>query len=274
MNKSTPPKIAVCFFGITRSLSHTIKSIEKNILTPAQAVGEVRKFGHFFEQKTVYNPRSGENAELSINEHELLNLDHLELEPPELCLKDRDFKAISAFGDSWNDSFSSLRNLIHQLHSLDRVTKSAMEYEPDIMLFCRPDLLYHDDFTKELKYAVQKVTNPLLICPNWQQSGGINDRFAIACGAETAIQYGTRINSALDYCRAAQEPLHSEKLVRFVVNKNKITIRKTSLRASRVRAGGNVKPESFDGPMVFALKRPIRKTIKFIIRRQGPGNTC
>ena len=57
-------KIAVCFRGISRSLSHTIDSIRENVIAPSRTFGEVRVFTHLFDQKTIDNPRSGEKGEL------------------------------------------------------------------------------------------------------------------------------------------------------------------------------------------------------------------
>jgi hypothetical protein len=57
-------KIAVCFRGISRSLSHTIDSIRENVIAPSRAFGEVRVFTHLFDQKTINNPRSGEIGQL------------------------------------------------------------------------------------------------------------------------------------------------------------------------------------------------------------------
>lgn len=106
------PKIAICFFGITRSLKFTISSIEKNILKPAHALGEVRVFCHFFVQTEIDNPRSGEKGLLRQDEHTLLNPSWLELEEPDQCLAMHGFAELKTWGDSWGDDFRSLRNLV------------------------------------------------------------------------------------------------------------------------------------------------------------------
>ena len=111
-------KIAICFRGISRSLTHTIESIRDNVFAPARELGEVKVFTHLFDQKEINNPRTGETGRLDTAEYQLLQSDWLTLEPPGECLAQHRFDALKSFGDPWNDQFSSLRNLIHELHSL------------------------------------------------------------------------------------------------------------------------------------------------------------
>ena len=160
-------RIAICFFGITRSLSHTIESIEKNIFTPARTFGTVRVFAHFFNQKEVQNPRSGESGKFDAKEYTLLNPDWVHLEEPDDCLAIHGFETLKAYGDSWEDGFNSLRNLVHQLHSLNEVTKAASEWAPDIVLFVRPDLFYHSSVGKHIATAL-KCESASVILPAWQ----------------------------------------------------------------------------------------------------------
>ena len=101
-------KIAVCFRGISRSLSHTIDSIRENVIAPSRAFGEVRVFTHLFDQKTINNPRSGEIGQLDSTEHQLLQSDWLSLEPPGECLEKNHYDTLKTFGDPWNDDFASL----------------------------------------------------------------------------------------------------------------------------------------------------------------------
>ena len=199
-------RIAICFFGITRSLSYTIGSIEQQVLEPAHKIGEVRIFAHFFNQSEIENPRSGEFGQLRENEHVLLNPDWLELEEPEQCLLQRDFEKLKAEGDFWNDEFRSIRNLVHQLHSLDSVTNEALNWDPDIYIFVRPDILYCDSFRKVLRQAVRAPSGTVFV-PSWQHwRGGLNDRFSVCVGPDAARAYGKRVDHALEFtCRKIAE---------------------------------------------------------------------
>jgi hypothetical protein len=106
-------RIAVCFRGISRSLSYTIASIRDNVFAPAKNFGEVRVFTHLFDQAEINNPRTGEAGTLNPEEYQLLGSDWLVLEPPDECLEKYNFEHIKSFGDPWGDGFYSLRNVVH-----------------------------------------------------------------------------------------------------------------------------------------------------------------
>ena len=243
----TEIRIAICFFGITRSLNHTIESIEENIFTPARTFGTVRIFAHLFNQNEVQNSRSGESGKFDTKEYKLLNPDWVHLEEPEVCLAAHGFETMKAYGDSWDDGFKSLRNLVHQLHSLNEVTKAASEWAPDIVLFVRPDLFYHSSLRQHIATALRWESAGVIL-PAWQNHGnGYNDRFAI-CRMPSAIEaYGTRVKSMHDFCSRGQVKLHSERLLRFVLDEEGLTPRWMPTRASRMRIGGRLKKERFEG---------------------------
>lgn len=253
-------KIAICFYGITRSLRHTIGSIKTNLIEPADKFGTVKTFAHFFDQDRVENPRSKESEQLDKNEFELLKADCVQLEQPDLCLDLLNFEALKTFGDARRDGFNSLRNLVHALHSLKQVTEMAAEWRPDIVIFARPDLQYHSSIEPCLKEAMQ-VTEPTIFIPDWQHwRGGYNDRFSVCVGLEAARVYGTRADQMLTYSETFREPLHSESLLRFVMKRSTSSIRFMSNRATRVRADGRLKKERFEVSFPDKLKTLLRRT--------------
>lgn len=238
-------KIAICFFGITRSLSHTIQSIEKNIVEPARTLGDTRIFCHFFQQAEIKNQRTNEFGKLNTNEHVLLNPDLLLIEEPDKCLNHCGFDSISKYGSPQNDNHQSLKNLIHQLHSLDQAFKEARKWQPDVYIFCRPDLLYHDSIEKDLKKAVHRRQQHVTL-PYWQQYRGYNDRFAICMGQKAAEAYATRLEKSLSYCRIKNKHLHAESLLRFSLGTESIPVYPMNVRASRIRFDGQSVQEKFD----------------------------
>ena len=260
------PKIAVCFFGITRSLSYTVRSIERCILRPAQRQGETRLFAHFFDQRDISNPRSREAGRLRRDEHKLLPLDWLELEEPDTFLPARGFDAVAAFGDAHDDDFRSLRNLFHQLHSLDRVTRQAMTWAPDIVVFARPDLAYHQSFAPVLKAALRR-SDPAAFLPRWQQwKGGVNDRFAV-CTADAAPVYGSRIDSMIEFCTTQSSMLHAEQLLKYRLDRAGVSIIPIPHRASRIRFDGTMNFEDFSPPNPTFLQRKLALLQWHVFRR-------
>lgn len=258
-------KIAICFFGITRSLSHTIASIERNVIAPCKQLGETRIYCHFFEQTNITNPRTGEFGELK-QEHQLLHPDQIFLEQPELCLAKRNYQQISSFGAPMSADMASLKNLVHQLHSLEHVYQMAESWNPDVYLFCRPDLEYHDSLEQALKQAIARKT-PHAVLPYWQQFRGYNDRFAICLGKRPARAYATRIQLALDFCQQRQTGLHAESLLRNALGSQGIRLHWMSARASRIRFNGEAAKESFDRNFGRKLESLTKFHLKKILDR-------
>ncbi|MBS3980499.1 MAG: hypothetical protein KGZ77_12005 [Rhodobacteraceae bacterium] len=242
-------KIAVVFFGITRALRLTLPSITAQLIDPARAIArEIRLCGHFFRQTGISNPRSGEVGELDPEEYRLLNLDAVELEDPGACLDLYPMDQMQARGDIWRDDFASFRNLVHQLHSLKRATLLAEGFQPDIVIFARPDLLYHDSAAEHLD-LLARAHRSFVLVPDWAQWFGHNDRFALVKGAEGVAAYGRRADRMGEYC-ARGKRLHSERFLKYALGGQRV--RTMHMRASRVRASGLQVLEDFTpgrGPM-------------------------
>jgi hypothetical protein len=242
-------KVAVVFFGITRSLRLTLPAITENLIAPARAIArEVRTFGHLFTQTEIRNARSGEEGDLDPEEYKLLALDAVETEAPGACLEHYPMAEMQARGDIWGDDFASFRNLVHQLHSLKRATLLADGFQPDIVIFARPDLLYHDSMAEPLDFLA-RAHRQFVLVPDWSEWFGHNDRFALAKGAEGIAAYGKRADRMGEYCGRGKR-LHSERFLKFALADQRV--RKVHLRASRVRANGLQVLEDFSpgrGPM-------------------------
>jgi hypothetical protein len=266
-------KVAICFFGITRSLTHTHASIEKNVLAPARSLATPKIYAHFFRQQALDNPRSGEKGRMNGEEYRLLNSDWLRLEEPDGCLDRWGFERLKSWGDSWEDEFRSLRNLVHQLHSLNAVTEAALADGAEICLFCRPDLRYHDSLRIPLQQALKaqhdQAAAGTVFLPYWQAHGGLNDRFAICVGREAIAAYGQRIRLAEQFCRERAEPLNSEYLVAYSLAQRAIAARRIGARASRVRLDGVQRYEDFSRPLISRIKRQTNPVMTALADRVG-----
>ena len=142
------PRIAIGFFGVSRSLKWTLPSIRENIIEPARQLGDVRLFAHLYQQAHITNPRSGEDDPLDPEEYRLLECDEVRLEEPGHCLEEARYEWILSHGDAFHDGGKSLANLIHQLHSLQVVGRMMELWNPALIILARPDLQYQDSFTK------------------------------------------------------------------------------------------------------------------------------
>lgn len=237
-------KIAIAIFGIPRGSGIAGPSIDAHIVRPCRAVGQVKLFGHLFRQESVVNPRSGENGSLSEVDYERFAEFEPAMEPPNDCLESIRFQDWCSLGDIYGDEFQSLRNLAHQLHSLDRVTASMERYAPDVVVFARPDLLYRQPLLRhELRAAADHPGRVYL--PQWQWWNGYNDRLAV-CGKSSYRAYGTRIHRVGDFLRQTQRPLHAERLLRYALQRDRVVVRVLRQQAQRVRINDVLRDENFD----------------------------
>ena len=242
------PRIAICFFGIPRSLEKTANSITENVIEPAAAIGDVTLLAHFFEQKKISNPRSGEIQVQLQKNNQHLPFDKIIATPPDTKEIQQLIQDSATYGDAWGDDFGSLRNLIHQLHSLKKAYALATEKHADIFAFIRPDLNYHDSLYSVFEEAqsLHRSGASRIFTPDWQRWGGANDRFAIAVGKKAADAYGYRVESARRFCEEFGRPLHSERLLAFSLKLHGVQISHIRHRASRVRANDIQSWEDFN----------------------------
>lgn len=236
-------KTAICFWGITRYLDGTIPSIKKNIFQPASNLGKFKVFCHFFKLKTLNNERSGENKILLKNDWHKLKPDKLLIDEPNFFINEY-LPILKNYGDIYNDEFKSIRNLLHALYSLKKVFNSIDKYKADSFVFVRPDLLYFNSIEKYLSKSLITKEDSIFL-PRWQNHNGFNDRFSICSSRNAATIYSQRIDYAIDFCKTKSRPLHSESLLKFVIQKNDCKVLFINTKAARVRANKKIKIENF-----------------------------
>jgi hypothetical protein len=139
-------KIALCFWGIMRSIKYTYPSIKKFIFDDLASHNiQYDIFIHTYNVNTPYNNRrAGENSII------LNNDDWKILNPTEILVDDQenlkiDFPAYRCHGDPWCSGFQTFDNHIRALWSLYRVSslwqkQSAETY--DYIVYLRPDVMY------------------------------------------------------------------------------------------------------------------------------------
>lgn len=235
-------KIAIAFFGITRHLPSVIDSINTEMIEPLRTFGDVKIFSHLFSNQLVDNPRSAEKGLRNVQECFLLDADYLLIEKEGLCLAESGFTKALLYPDAFDDGYVSIKNLFHQLSSLSRVTSLTADYNPDYVIFLRPDLLYHDNISETFeKFVLERKYN--ILTPSWHRWGGLNDRFAITDRIGSRV-YGQRINYAENFMELRRF-IHSESLLSYVVKESRLMHGFFDLKASRVRLGGVIKDEDF-----------------------------
>jgi hypothetical protein len=245
-------KIALAFFGLPRCSAVSFPSIASALIAPLAAAGELHVFHHLWKQQQVRNLRSAEDHRL----HEANYAPFARFEgncaeaPPQPSPL---LQRIAVHGDAFHDGLQSLRNLLLQLESLYEVTQQVAAAQPDVVVFARPDLLYHDALPPE--EVARAFAHPDSVAvPCWESWGGLNDRFAV-CGARAWRAYGGRLLLADHFCERTGQPLHSETFLAYAMAFAGVRVRTISLRASRVRVDGRVEAEDFEG-----LRTPLLRT--------------
>ncbi|MFW9083799.1 hypothetical protein ACOI7N_04475 [Pseudomonas sp. P2758] len=235
--------IAVAFFGIPRNSQICFPSIQEKVLASLPADSNVKCFYHLYKIDQIQNTRSDERGELSADNYQVFESMTGTLTSTDGVLERWDFEQVKAQGDTWADDYASLRNLIYQLNSLHAVTTMMESFNPDFVVFVRPDNFFHTALPAYVfKQPEARRLNAYI--PDWQWWGGLNDRFAI-CGRDTYVAYGKRVEKIFEFCKATGRKLHSERLLKYALQQADAKVCTMATQASRVRITGAFAEESF-----------------------------
>lgn len=234
----TEMKVALCFWGLTRSLKHTIQSIHEQIIAPLKGAGiEYKIFLHTFSFKTEYNnPRAHETGiKLDFQEYELLNPDYFMIEDQDEVKKRLNVTQYRSKADPWSNGYISLDNFICAMYSKKQVgsmiKKSGEVF--DNFIFLRPDVQFLNPISVDY---LPKVSGNKVYCPNFQLFSNFNDRFFI-CSREHVYTYTQLFDDMLPFSR--HSPLHSETFqYKMITQKYGLIVIYIDIHFNRIRANG------------------------------------
>jgi hypothetical protein len=233
-------KVAIAFYGITRSLKHTIHSIHNQILDVLKQNNiNYTIFLHTYILDKYCNIRTGENIDTINNEeYKLLNPDYVIIDEQEIVKKNINMSLYRTHKDPWNTNYNSVDNFILAQYSKSKVVKMIEQSEIpfDYILFVRPDCLYLKPF--DVNYF--KLVNNNTICiPNFHLHGKykINDRFCIA-NSKTYKMYGLIFPYLLNMSK--KQSLHSETIIGEILYRYRLNIKRIPFIFSRVRSCGKI----------------------------------
>jgi hypothetical protein len=232
-------KVALAFWGLTRSLKYTIDSINNKIINKFKEHGiQYKIFMHTWIVNSVYNnSRSKEHGVVLDNtEYSLLNPDYIELQDQDDFKQKINFNAFRTHKDPWNTNYETVNNFICAMFSKSRCTqlidKSNENF--DYIIYLRPDVLYLNDFDVNF---FKKVNSNTICIPNFALHNNFNDRFCIV-NMKTYKLYGHIFKKLFEYSKHCS--LHSETVHYKLMIKNKIKIEKINFIFKRVRADGRI----------------------------------
>lgn len=240
-------KIAVCFWGLTRSLKYTINSINEQ-LSEMKKFGEVTTFMHTYRLNRPYSNLWGKEEAIVLdpNEYKLLDPDHFIWDDQDEVSSKLDFKAYRTFPDDiYKTNYQTIDNFIIAMYSQKRVTELMLRHNKkqhyDYVVFMRPDVIF--DSKPRLKYF-QEVNDHTIVTPqfgHWHDGGiKINDRYAI-CTPKVAEIYGRRLMYLLEYSK--HKPIYTEVFLYDLMKAFKIKIYHRWICFNRVRADGRINPD-------------------------------
>ena len=241
-----PVHVAVCFFGLTRSLRYTVDSIRSNVLDELALAGiRYTVYLHTHNVTRVFNPRAKEfNVKIDPSIYHLLHPAKAMVEDPMNWSTPKNEELLATLlrhGDPWQEkSHISLKNLVGQLNSLHKLTAlwtpHAKQY--DAVMYLRSDVWFFNRLNvSQLLEAVEETTHPAIWTPNFHTFDGLNDRFAFGNPAAMRI-YGNRLQQAIAFSQ--QAPLHAERFLQAVMVSKNVTCRATNIVFTRVRGDGLV----------------------------------
>jgi hypothetical protein len=231
-------KVALLFFGITRSLKYTIYSIQTNILNVFNKSNiQYDIYLHTLSLYNYTNVRTKEHFTTVDNEeYKLLNATYVRVENQTEIKNKLNLIKYKTHDDPWNTNYNSVDNFILAQYSksqlVDMLEKTNKEY--DYIIYLRPDVLYIQELSPRLLACA--VNNQVCV-PNFHLFGKykINDRFCITT-MKTFKIYGNIFLQLFEISKNQQ--LHSETIIGEVLSKNNIKIKRISFLFQRIRMNG------------------------------------
>ena len=233
-------KIALCFWGLTRSLRRTHTNIKEKILKVLENNNfEYTIFMHTFKLDKINAKRSNENnIDLEFDEYKLLNPDYFEYDKQNEILNKLKVKQYRSKPDHWRTNYQNTDFFILSMYSKMRVTELVKKSELDFnyVVFLRPDINYLHNFPINL---LDKINDNTCLIPNFHLDKGVNDRFYIS-NKDNALKFGYSFEHLLDYSK--KKILNSEHFCRFILDKYKIKFININFKFQRVRANLKIHP--------------------------------
>lgn len=240
MNKD---KVAILFFGLTRSLSTTISSFKQHIFNSLSQQGfDYDIFIHTYIIDGQYdNKWSGEKTNCYINEniHELLpkRKKKIILTDSQQHIVNRiDFNKYYSNLGSWTGMTPDMtkyliKNMILALYSKYRITKEFEKVKQNYkyVIITRPDMMYTTDLPllRSIRLHSQNI-----IIPEKDWYGGCNDRMCI-CIPQVAIYYGSAYKYLLSYSK--RYSIVSEKYMKDLLERKNINIETLNINYDTIR---------------------------------------
>jgi hypothetical protein len=195
-------RVAIIFFGLTRSLRNIYENLKENIFNELTNNGyEYDIFIHTYSLENPYiNPWSGERVDNYDNEaYKILNPKYYIIEKQSEIEKKININSYCSKLGDWKGCANTpemkkylVRNMVLALHSKMMITKLFEQHknEYDYVIITRPDQMLHSKINTKI---FSRLKNNNIIIPYEHSYYGYNDRFCVAT-PNVAIKYGNALN--------------------------------------------------------------------------------
>lgn len=268
-------KVAICFWGLTRSLKYTIHSIRAKILKQLDDKNiEYKIFLHTYVFDSAYNnPRANErNIKLDFDEYKLLNPDYVEIDNQDQIKKQIGLEKYRSQKDPWETNYVSVDNYLCAMYSKKRLGQmiQASNEQFDAYLFLRPDVLFLNNF--DVRYLTL-IRNDVVCIPNFALFPKFNDR-AFLCSKHNVYKYTNLFDELYIYSKTHE--LHSERSqYNILVFRHKLKIQYIPFHFTRVRANGiilnDLKRNKRGNRMTFINSRQNNRIVP-VVRNEQQNN--
>jgi len=223
-------RIAICYYGMTRSLHKVYQSHHDKIFNKLQENNiEYTVFMHTWHTKINNEWNRILETPIDYNAYQLLSPDKYKID------NEDDFLDSLVFSDYFDENLYNLfggntfewhpymiRNHLCALESTKRVTQMVLDSVTetgtetfDYVLYLRPDVEIQTDFLVE--YLDNMKPNEIsFINRNFYE--GYSDTFALVCSLEHAVVYGMRIDEIKEF-RKTQGRITGEKYSKYIADK-------------------------------------------------------
>jgi len=239
-------RVAIIFYGLSRTLSKTVESIKKNILDPLKNNNiDYDIFIHTYKINGSYHNRwSKESVEIYKNENieELINPNYFIYDNQEDIVNTINFDEYYTKLSTWHEASENtdfikylIRNLCLALYSKKRIMEVFEKHKTayDYCIISRPDL----EFKNELNVKwFDELKNNNIIIPEHDWFHGVNDRFCIGT-PEIILFYGKLFDYLKKY--SSRKSICSEEYLRVMLYYAKINIIKKNIEYDTIRIVGN-----------------------------------
>lgn len=230
-------KIALVFWGLTRSLSKTYPNIKEKILDYLKNNKiEYKIFLHTYYFEGTHNDRrTGErDITLDFNEYKILNPDYYKIDNQDEIKKQINIQKYHKFRYSY--VLKTVENLICALYSQMKATELLQNCNEkfDYVWYLRPDVIFKDNIPI---HWFRWINPNRFIVPYFAHCGGINDRMAILT-MDQALVYGKRFLQLEEYGKLLRgRKISSERFIKWVMRKYKT--KNINYLFKRLRANGH-----------------------------------